>query len=163
MKRMLLSLAAVAVSLGLSGAAYAATSTSSIAVSVSILPACSVTATPVSFSNWPGRTQLANGSINVTCASGTPYSIAVDGGLHHVGAARNVSDGVNAMNYGLYRDAALTSEFGDGVTHTAGAAITGQLGSGATQALTVYGKILPGVSLPPAGLYTDTVTVTVTY
>lgn len=160
MKRFIFALAAVGVSLGLSGAAYAATTTSSMPVSVTINSACSVTATPVSFSPYPGKTVLANGSINVTCANGTPYAVTVDGGTHGTVASRNVGLSGNTVAYGLYTDATYTTQYGDG---TSGTQTISGTGNGATAITTVYGKLLPGVSLPPAGLYTDTVTVTVTY
>ena len=49
--------------------------------------------------------------------------------------------------------------WGDG---TAGCVQAGD-GTGAAQALTVYGKVDAQASTPAAGTYTDTITVTVTY
>ena len=45
---------------------------------------------------------------------------------------------------------------------TSGSTVAGE-GTGAAQALTVYGKVDAQASTPAAGTYTDTITVTVTY
>lgn len=65
--------------------------------------------------------------------------------------------GSQAVTYGLYKDAARSQPWGSAGTQL----VTGS-GAGAAQNLPVYGRVLPQ-STPPAGSYTDTVVVTVTY
>jgi spore coat protein U-like protein len=65
-------------------------------------------------------------------------------------ARRSLSDG-------LYKDAARTQLW----ESSAGEQVTGS-GAGTVQNLPVYGRIPPQAT-PPAGTYSDTVVVTVTY
>lgn len=164
MKRITLAMAAVALTLGISGTASAATSSAALNVSVTITPACTVSTTPVSFPNYPGGNVNATGSINVNCVAGTAYSVGVDGGSYRIGTTRNVGDEFSPgrVSYGLYKDAARTVEFGDGASQPGGQ-LAGQVGTGVTQSIPVFGKLLPGATLPPAGMYADFVTVIVTY
>lgn len=164
MKRLALAMTAIAATFALSTTAIAATSTAALDVSVSIQPACAVSTSPVSFANYPGGSVDAAGSINVNCVSGTSYSVGIDNGSFHTGANRNVGIEFNLTDrvpYALYKDAARTTEFGYGANH--GGPLSGQLGNGTSQTIPVYGRLLPGSTLPPAGRYTDFVTVIVTY
>jgi spore coat protein U-like protein len=62
------------------------------------------------------------------------------------------------VNYSLFRNATRTQVWGQTIgTDT----VTGT-GTGANQALTIYGRV-PAQAVPPPGTYTDTVTVTITY
>lgn len=165
MKRITLAMAAVALTLGISGTASAATSSASLDVSVTITPACTVSTSAVSFPNYPGGSVNANGSITVNCVAGTAYSVGLDGGSYRNGTTRKMGDGnslVGAVSYALYKDAARTIEFGDGASQPGGQ-LTGQVGNGANQTIAVYGQLQPGATLPPAGRYTDFVSVIVTY
>jgi len=64
-----------------------------------------------------------------------------------------------ARFYGLYKDIDRTQPWGD--ASTPGSTVSGT-GSGANQTLTVYGRVPPQTT-PSAGVYADTVVVTVTY
>lgn len=164
MKRLALAMTAIAATFALSTTAIAATSATVLDVTVNIQPACTITTMPVSFANYPGGSVDAAGSINVNCVSGTSYSVGIDNGSFHTGANRNVGIEFNLTDkvpYALYKNAARTTEFGDGANH--GGPLSGQVGNGASQSIAVYGRLLPGATLPPAGRYTDFVTVTVTY
>jgi spore coat protein U-like protein len=62
------------------------------------------------------------------------------------------------IDYNLYRDAAFTNVWGETIpTDT----LSGT-GNGATQPITVYGRVAPQTT-PATGAYSDTVAVTVTY
>jgi spore coat protein U-like protein len=104
----------------------------------------------------------ASNSINVTCASGTSYTISLSGGesLATDPAQRQMSDAskVENVTYGIYRDLARTLPWGDTInTNT----VAGT-GSGTAQTYTAYGRV-PPQNTPTAQTYTDTVIVTVTY
>ena len=62
-----------------------------------------------------------------------------------------------ALNYGLYRDSARSQSFGQG-SNAKVVTLTGP-GSGS---VSLYGRI-PGGQIVPAGTYTDTVVVTLSF
>ena len=61
--------------------------------------------------------------------------------------------------YQLYLDSARSQVWGDGAT----GAVHGGTGTGANQAITVYGRVPAGQPLPAGGVYRDTVTATIVY
>jgi len=76
----------------------------------------------------------------------------------NIGIEMNLTDRVPCA---LYKNAARTTEFGYGPNH--GGPLSGQVGNGASQAIAVCGRLLPGTTLPPAGRYSDLATVVATY
>lgn len=98
-------------------------------------------------------------TLTTQCTNGTPYSIGLDNGLNANGAVRRML-GPNSelLTYELYRDSNRTLRWGSTV-NTDTLSVTG---NGTTQVTTVYG-LVPAQSTPPPGMYTDTVTVSVTY
>jgi spore coat protein U-like protein len=74
-------------------------------------------------------------------------------------ASRKMSSGTNTVNYNMYTDVGRTKIWGDG---TAGSSVNPQTGTGAAQAITVYGRIPTGQT-PATGTYNDTITVTLTF
>ena len=69
-----------------------------------------------------------------------------------------MSSGANTITYTLYSDTNRTVLWGNTVgTNT----VTGT-GNGASQSYTIYGQV-PPQNTPAPAVYTDTVTVTVTY
>lgn len=81
-----------------------------------------------------------------------------DVGSYTATTRRMVSAGRYVV-YGLYQDAARSKPWG---TNTGSGETLSGTGTGLTQSHTVYGRVAPQ-SAPPAGTYTDTVVVTVTY
>ena len=71
-----------------------------------------------------------------------------------------MTSGANLLNYNLYVDAARTNVWGDGSGTTFTIANSG---TGAAQAVNVYGRVPSGQTTVPPGGYADTVAVTVTY
>jgi spore coat protein U-like protein len=143
-------------------AAMAATTTTTMAVSATVISACIVAATPMAFGNYDPTSATATTStsvISVTCTSAAPYNVGLDKGANGSSVtARLLKVGANTLPYSLYSDASRTVNWGNTVgTDT----VTGT-GSGILQNVTVYGRIPAGATVP-AGAYTDTVTVTVTY
>ena len=64
------------------------------------------------------------------------------------------------LNYILYTNSGRTIVWGSGAGGTG--SLTGT-GNGASQAVTIYGRVTAGQASAPAGSYADTVTVTITY
>lgn len=100
----------------------------------------------------------ATASLSVVCTNGLPFEIALSPGLNATTAAKRKMSGPNGkIAYGLYQDAARLMIWGKAKSN-----IYGGTGTGAMVHVPVYGRV-PAQATPPAGTYTDTVAVTVTY
>ncbi len=124
--------------------------------------ACSVSATDLDFGtvgvlNAPVDT---TNTISVQCTAGTNYQIGLSGG--NAGTTdptqRKMSNNGREITYGIYSDAARTQGWGD----TLDVNTVSGTGNGSTQNYTGYGRV-PAQPTPPAGTYTDTIIVTLTY
>jgi spore coat protein U-like protein len=158
------SAAAILVSTSLVPAAHAvSTATAIIPVTATVLSACAVVAAPLVFGNYDptaASALTANTNVLVTCTFGTPYNVGLNQGLG-TGATitnRKMMWGANTLTYQLFQDAAFSSNWGQ----TIGTDTETGTGSSLPQSLTVYGRI-PASQAAVAGLYLDTITVTVTY
>jgi len=97
-------------------------------------------------------------SFALTCTSGvTPSSLALSWGANASASPRKMANGANRISYDLYSDSGYTTVW---TPSSGGPSIS--TGSGTPQTYTIYAKITDTVT-PPAGTYTDTVTLTVTY
>jgi len=104
---------------------------------------------------------VANGAVSTLCSTGTTWTLTADGGLHVSGTQRQMANtATGLLPYNLYRDAARSLSIG--VNDAANPVATGT-GTGSAETTPVYGLIPAGTAMPPAGSYTDTVTLTVTY
>jgi outer membrane usher protein len=103
----------------------------------------------------------ATGQLNVTCTPLAAYTIALGNGQNGVSAStRKMKDGgANLIPYQLYKAAARAA--GDVWGSTIGTDVYSGTGTGAAQAIPVYGRV-PAVNVP-AGAYNDVVTATITY
>ena len=141
------------------GAKNASTSSSATATVVS---SCNVSATNINFGSigvLTGNTD-STGTLSIQCNSTLPYTVSLNGGLS--GAAdptqrKMTFSGANTI-YGLYRDSARSLPWGA----TVGTNTASGTGNGASQNLTVYGRIAAQTT-PKPGTYTDTIVVTVAY
>jgi len=181
MKRLIMALVIAGLGLTLSGTAgaFTQTATGTINVDATILPSCSVTTAPLSFGSGTGTAAVyANTTITVNCSSGAPYRIDIDAGQNLVSpqdTPRRVKTGTapadftNTVSYHLAKIAGgfnSTNYWGDnGATFctTCTTVPTGKdgVGIGADEVHTVYGML--GTTAAAAGVYTDTLTVTVNY
>ncbi len=139
---------------------------------------CAVLATPHAFGTYssPGGVQTDSSStLSVTCtpdvvllACNTSYSIALSAGTSASFSPRQLASGANRLNYNLYTSAARGTVWGDGsggsstVSGTVNTSILSLLCLPGTNNHTVYGRI-PASQNVPAGVYADTITVTVTF
>lgn len=145
----------------LTSAVHAATVSTTFNVTATVIATCSVSATNVAFGNY-GSAQLdATGTISVSCTSLAPYVVELDAGTGSgatIASRRMTGPSSQTLTYSLYSDASRAVLWGT----TAGLQSVAGVGNGATQSLTVYGRI-PAAQYPGAGSYSDTITVTVTY
>ncbi|KHN54635.1 Csu type fimbrial protein [Pectobacterium fontis] len=116
----------------------------------------SATATNVDIASSSG-----GGSIVATCTPGTSAIIelgyGVNGGDSTQRYLKNAS-GTRLLAYQLYHDAAHTRVWGTGSL-----ALSIVSFPATPQTYTVYARYFGGAPLPPAGVYTDNVTVSLTY
>ncbi|ACX87247.1 spore coat protein U domain-containing protein [Pectobacterium parmentieri] len=116
----------------------------------------SSTATNVDVASTDG-----GGSIIATCTPGTNAIIELDYGTNGGSSTQRYlinAAGTRLLAYQLYRDAARTQVWGTG-----GLALSIVSFPTTTQTYTVYARYFGGTPLPPAGVYTDNVTVSLTY
>ena len=151
--------------LGLAGQAGAATTTTTFSVTATVVPTCSVSAAALNFGaaipNPINSNVDAQSTITATCSTGAPYSIAlnVGNGAGATFASRKLTSGPNTLNYSLYTDAGRTLVWGDG---TAGSNLSPGNGTGAAQAITVFGRIPTGQAVPTR-TNSDTILDTLTF
>jgi spore coat protein U-like protein len=159
----LCALAAVA-----AGPSAATTATGSFQVTANVVSACAVSASVLNFGSSidplsAGTPLDGSSTISVQCTNTTPYAVALNAGGNAGGAsnftARAMRNGSNSMGYQLYIDSARSTVWGDG---TASSSTVSGTGSGSTQSLSLYGRV-PSLAGAVPGLYSDTVTVTITY
>jgi spore coat protein U-like protein len=144
-------------------AAHAATEQTTFTVSATVVAACAVSASNLSFGNYNPTLGSANDnqtSLLVTCTNGAGYNVGLDAGAGSgaTPAARKMMNSTNALLYTLYRDSNRTLVWGDSV----GSNTLASTGTGAQQTVNIYGRI-GAAQTAPAGSYSDTITVTVTF
>ncbi|GAM99988.1 sigma-fimbriae tip adhesin [alpha proteobacterium U9-1i] len=143
--------------------AHAATDSDTMAITATVVASCSVDASDLLFGDYDpvAASPLDIGtSIGVTCTNGTAYVVSLDEGLGAGAtvASRRMTAGADTLTYSLYRNAGRTNVWGE----TAGVNTVAGTGSGAEQDIDVFGRV-PANQTAPAGAFSDTVTVTVTY
>jgi spore coat protein U-like protein len=148
--------------------ALAATATGTFNATMTITAECRVASTnTLAFGSagvWTSPV-TTSAALEVQCTNGTEYQIGLGFSANATGGTqRRMKHGTNAeyVNYDLFTDAGFTTAWGntddtDTLGHT-----TRNVGNGAAQSYTVYGRV-PVQTVPTPGAYSDTVTVTVTY
>lgn len=100
-------------------------------------------------------TDEASGKLNVACnPSVTGFTVSIDGGTHGDGTTRRLSNGRQTIAYQLFLDASGSQSYSIGQQHNF--AVT----SGAQIPIPVFGSVVANTRALPAGVYTDTLTVT---
>lgn len=140
----------------------ASTGIGTISVGTNVLSLCLVSGSTMAFGTYNTASQLdQTGTITVLCTFGTSYNVGLDAGSG-AGATTSVRKmtglGGDTLSYALYRNSGRSSLWGSAVgTDTVAGTANGLL-----QSLTVYGRI-PSGQAPKADIYSDTVTITLTY
>lgn len=141
---------------------HAQSVTDNMPVTITIQDACDITTAPTTLDFGTQGPLLANvdgvSTIAVTCTTGAAYDIGLDGGGSGDINARVMTLATDDVGYQLYQEAGRTTVWGD----TVGTDTVASTGTGVEQYFSVYGRVPPQAT-PPAGVYNDTVTVTVTY
>ncbi|MER9580554.1 spore coat U domain-containing protein [Mesorhizobium sp. M0051] len=143
--------------------ARATTTTLNMTVQMTITASCTIgSASTLNFgsSGLIAANVDQTSTVQVQCTNTTPYNIGLDAGTGSGAtvAARKMTNGAATVTYSLYSDSGRTTVWGN----TIGSNTVSSTGTGSSQSFTVYGRV-PAQSTPAPALYTDTVTVTVTY
>lgn len=140
------------------------TTTASFTVTATVTPQCTLTTSDINFGNVGSLSEpvTATGSVTVRCTSNAGYTISMDGGnAKSTDPTQRWMGGTTpqtGVSYGLYQNSQYSLPWGNttGLTKL-------DIGKGSNQTFTVFGRTNPSTITPPAGTYTDTVVVTVTY
>ena len=140
--------------------AYAqSTDSADMEVTATIEDSCTITAGSMAF----GLVDLTTGTdhdtsatITLSCTNGAGYSVAMGNGNNYASGSHNLSDGTDVIPYDIYSDSARVSVW-EGATE-----VTGTAGADDVE-LVAYGRIPSTAGNVPAGDYSDTVSVTVTF
>ncbi len=149
--------------LAAAGAAHAATVTDQFQARITIQNDCvinSVTDLDFGTSGLLNAAVDASATISLRCTENAAYDIGLDAGSNGGDTTtRKMSDGNgNTVDYQMFQDSARTVNWGN----TVGTDTKSATGTGVDETHVIYGRV-PAQATPPAGTYTDTVTVTVTY
>ena len=99
----------------------------------------------------------ANTTMSVVCSAGKAFQISLNGGSYASGGARRMKNAASGETVAYQLSSSYDGNgWGDG---SGGTLPLGSTGTGAAQAITVYGRVSPQ-STPSPGDYKDTVTAT---
>ncbi len=135
--------------------------TTTFTLTAVIQATCSITATALAFGNYSGTALTSNATVTVTCTNTTPFDIGLNAGSASGATvtSRKMTGPLSAtLSYSLFRDSALTQNWGN----TVGTDTLHATGNGTGTPYTVYGQI-PAKLFATPGVYNDTVVATVTY
>lgn len=134
-------------------------------VNGSVPNTCTLTPKPVPDLNFGNVAGLITAnvdrttSIGLQCTGRTPWQIGLNNGLNANGTVRRMRSAAGQfVTYEIYRDAARNQRWGN----TLNTDTLSGTGTGLSQSLTAHGRVAPQAAVP-AGSYSDTITVTVTY
>ncbi|WP_439598360.1 spore coat protein U domain-containing protein [Falsiroseomonas sp.] len=130
-----------------------------MAVSAEVTKICTISATALTFSGYSQTVPTdttATASGQCTGTSGT-LTFTVGEGGNYSGGSRRITDGTNFLNYQV----AISAGGADlAATDAVDIEISASTGAGST---TLYGRIPAAQGNKPAGTYTDSVVLTLTY
>jgi spore coat protein U-like protein len=148
-------------------AANAGSATANLPVTATVQSACAASAGPMAFATYTagGGPVTGSATITVKCSSGLAFKVALGPGVTSGGSIsqRLLSNGSQSLQYNLYTTSGLSSIWGDGMT---GVTLSGMASSdGLATSLTVFAELPDSAvnRLAMPGIYTDLVTVTITY
>jgi spore coat protein U-like protein len=134
---------------------------------------CTVTTTSVAFGSFnplSGTSHDSDGNVAFKCGGVVglliPYTIAISKGGGTSYTTRRMASGSHYLNYNLYLDTTYSSIWGDGTggsATTGGTIILDALGLFPALNHPVHGRVTAGQTTAVPGIYTDSITVTVTY
>lgn len=148
-------------------AAGAGSATANLAVTVTVQSTCAANANPLAFATYTagGGPVTGSATITVKCSAEQAFKVALSPGTTPGGSIsqRLLNNGSQSLQYNLYTNSELSSIWGDGTT---GVTLSGMTSSeGPATSLTVFAEVPDSVTnrLATPGIYSDVVTITITY
>lgn len=120
---------------------------------------CNLTSLPdLNFGQMDQVSHLITGStvLSFSCPTNTSWKVSLDEGINYDGKSRRMRNGNHYIEYSLYQDVQNNKPW-DSMSYNQGVGISG------TQRVYIYGKVPTQKNILPAGEYTDTITVRITY
>lgn len=134
-----------------------------LTVSMTVANDCTaITAAALNFDSAPVAKSFPtrSGSIGVTCTKGYAYTLGIDNGLYASGAVRRMASGTtNRLSYEIYKGS-TTSRWGVSGSERWASAISSAVSTdGTLRTFNYTAQVLPNQTTPPAGTYSDTLTI----
>lgn len=130
---------------------------------------CTISAPPVNFGSHPlpDRFATITQSASVRCSIGSAYTVALDDGKKPDGTTRRMTDGTNFLEYDIFKGASGTNRWGsiENELYSSADATTGggDTGGVTTQTYEYSARIRPNQPAVPAGVYKDTLRLSVSF
>ena len=124
-----------------------------------------ITAADISFGSAPlvNSFSTVSQSISVICTKDSTYTVGVDNGTHAAGGVRRMASGGNFLSYDIYKDS-TTNRWGSvGAERRSSTTSSSVSGDGLTRTYNYTAKVLTTQNTPPAGNYTDSVIVDLSF
>lgn len=137
-----------------------------INVNMTITNDCTtITAPNISFGSAPlvGSFNSVAQSINVICTKGSTYTVGLSNGSNAVGAQRYMRSGSNQLAYDIYKRATTTRWGPTGSERVTSTAANTVSSDGLTRTYNYAARILTSQNTPPAGNYSDSVVVDLSF
>lgn len=137
------------------------TKTASFPVTAVVNSDCAISATNLVFGTYTGAQLDGQSQLTLTCTSGMAWNIGLNQGTFPgatVSSRKMKGPGTSSMAYSLFRNSSRTLNWGT----TIGTDTVSGTGTGAAQAISVFGRI-PASQILPTGGYQDTIIATVTF
>lgn len=102
--------------------------------------------------------------ITVSCTKGSAYSVGIDNGVNASGSARRMKSGSSFLSYDIFKGSTASRWGSVGAQRWESAAATGVSTDGTVRRYTYSARILTSrADTPPAGTYSDTLLVDITF
>lgn len=142
------------------------TATASIVVNMNVTNDCSAMTTPnVNFNSAPlvQNFPTVSQAISVTCTKGSVYTIGINNGANSINNVRRMASGNNRMSYEIYKEA-TSNRWGSSGTERWSSGVSSQVSAdGLLRSYNYTAKVLTTQTTPPAGSYSDTLVVDITF
>ncbi|WP_243078949.1 spore coat U domain-containing protein [Pantoea sp. MQR6] len=137
-----------------------------ITVTVILTNDCTaITAPNVSFGSAPlvGSFSAVSQTINVLCSKGSTYTVGLSNGSYAAGSVRNMANGTNRLSYEIYKGTTSNRWGPSGTERWSSSTSTSVTADGLTRGFNYTARVLTSQNTPPAGNYTDSVVVDLTF
>jgi spore coat protein U-like protein len=124
-----------------------------------------ITAPNISFGSAPlvGSFSSVSQTINELCSKGSTYTVGLSNGSYPVGSVRNMASGANRLSYEIYKGT-TSNRWGPGGNErwssTTSSAVSAD---GLTRGFNYTARVLTSQNTPPAGNYSDSVVVDLSF